>query len=54
MRKPEKERNVNSSRGVPSSSALTNLSPQLASQKAVSWWYHDGEGTVASVYASIS
>ena len=32
MRKPERERNLNNSSGVPSSTALTNLPPQFASQ----------------------
>ena len=49
MRKPERVRNLNSSRGVPSLTELPNLSPQLALQKAVSWWHSDREGSVASV-----
>ena len=44
--KPDRERNLNSSRGVPSSYALTNWPPHQASQKAVSWWHYDGEGHV--------
>ena len=42
MRKPERERNLNSSRGVLSSTALPNLPSQLALQKSVSWWHSDG------------
>ena len=54
MRKPERDQNLNSSIGVPYSSALPNWSPQLASQKSVTWWHSDEEGAVASVYASLS
>ena len=42
MRKTERERNLNSSRGVPSSTTLPYLPPNLASQKTASWWHSDG------------
>ena len=54
MRKHERERNLNSSRGVPYSTALPNLPPQLVSQKAVSWWNYYRERSVAYVYAYLS
>ena len=49
MIKPDREWNLNSSIGVPSSTALLHWPPQLALQKAVIWWQYDGEGAVASV-----
>lgn len=53
-RRPESERNLNSSSGVPSLTALPNWPPQQASLEAVSSWHSDGEGGVASLYASLS
>ena len=47
--KPDREWNLNSSIGVPSSTALLHLPAQLALQKAAIWWQSDGEGAVASV-----
>ena len=49
MRKPEREQNLNSSRGVLYSTALPNWPLNLASQQGVSWCHSDREGAVASV-----
>ena len=54
MRKPDKDRNLNSSRGVTSLTALRNWPPHQVPQKAASWWNSDGEGSVYPVYASLS
>ena len=46
--KPERERNLNSSRGVPSGTELPIWLPQHASLKAVRDLHSEGEGGVAS------
>eukprot|EP00956_Cyclotella_meneghiniana_P020419 scaffold36078_cov69-Cyclotella_meneghiniana.AAC.1 len=49
MTKPEMLRNLNSSRGVPSGTALPNWPSQQASEKEVRRCTSPGEGGVASV-----
>ena len=53
-KKTREKWNLNISRGVPSPTALPNLTPQQVLQKAVSWWHSYGEGAVASLYVSLS
>ena len=52
--KPDSDRNLNSSIGVPSSTAFPNYPPQQALLKVIRLWNLVGEYGVASVYASLS